>query len=177
MRRKTDFYSQEEKSLETVNKIMEKHMDLFREDKVRQEVIAQKQALSILPLSSALWWPHWGASNAVQLRKNDLWGCCISRGTAQASLCCAVTLLTQSSKPIWRQVLNVRAISFLISSGKWGGTAPRWFPQEKCKNEVLSAANFTRKSRKNPLRGYLGNALRRRAGDGSAASLKWIKFI
>lgn len=44
MRRKTDFYSQEEKSLETVNKIMEKHMDLFRQDKVRQEVIAQKQA-------------------------------------------------------------------------------------------------------------------------------------
>jgi len=42
MRRKTDFYSQEEKSLETVNKIMEKHMDLFRQDKVRQEVIAQK---------------------------------------------------------------------------------------------------------------------------------------
>ena len=44
MRRKTDFYSQEEKSLETVNIIMEKHMDLFRQDKVRQEVIAQKQA-------------------------------------------------------------------------------------------------------------------------------------
>ena len=42
MRRKTDFFSQEEESVKTVNKIMEKHMDLFRADKVRQEVIAQK---------------------------------------------------------------------------------------------------------------------------------------
>ena len=77
------------------------------------------------PLSSALWWPQRGASNTVQLRKNDLCLRFIPRGTAQAPLCCTVTLLTQSSKPIWRQVLNVRAISFLICSGKWGGTAPR----------------------------------------------------
>jgi len=36
MRRKTDFYTMEDKSLETVNEIMKKHMALFRDDKVRQ---------------------------------------------------------------------------------------------------------------------------------------------
>jgi len=42
MRRKTDFYTNETKSLETVNEIMKKHMELFRNDKVKQELIAQK---------------------------------------------------------------------------------------------------------------------------------------
>jgi hypothetical protein len=44
MRRKTDFYTMEDKSLATVNEIMKKHMALFAEDKVRQDLIAQKQA-------------------------------------------------------------------------------------------------------------------------------------
>lgn len=42
MRRKTDFYTMEDKSLETVTNIMKKHMELFRNDKVKQDLIAQK---------------------------------------------------------------------------------------------------------------------------------------
>jgi len=42
MRRKTDFYTAEDKSLETVNNTMRKHMALFREDKKRQDLIKAK---------------------------------------------------------------------------------------------------------------------------------------
>ena len=42
MRRKTDFYTAEAKSLETVNTIMRKHMALFRDDKKRQDLIKAK---------------------------------------------------------------------------------------------------------------------------------------
>jgi len=44
MRRKTDFFSQEEKSIQTVNDIMRKHMELFKLDHKKQELIARKKA-------------------------------------------------------------------------------------------------------------------------------------
>jgi len=44
MRRKTDFFSEEEKSIETVNQIMRKHMELFKIDHKKQELIARKKA-------------------------------------------------------------------------------------------------------------------------------------
>lgn len=44
MRRKTDFFSEEEKSIETVNNIMRKHLELFRIDHKKQELIARKKA-------------------------------------------------------------------------------------------------------------------------------------
>lgn len=43
MRRKTDFFMAEEKSTETVVKAMNKHMQMFRNDKAKQEVLKQKQ--------------------------------------------------------------------------------------------------------------------------------------
>lgn len=43
MRRKTDFYSAEDKSFEVVNKHMKHHAELFGQDKQRQELIKQKQ--------------------------------------------------------------------------------------------------------------------------------------
>lgn len=44
MRRKTDFFSQEDVSRKMVNEIMEKHCKLFQEDKKRQDAIARKKA-------------------------------------------------------------------------------------------------------------------------------------
>lgn len=44
MRRKTDFYSQEQQSLATVDGIMRKHLDLYKADKQRQDAVAAKQA-------------------------------------------------------------------------------------------------------------------------------------
>ena len=44
MRRKTDFYTAEEKSKSVVIAQLEKHMALFQADKKRQEAIKAKQA-------------------------------------------------------------------------------------------------------------------------------------
>ena len=44
MRRKTDFFTAEEKSTQTVLKCLTHHQALFREDTKRQELIKQKQA-------------------------------------------------------------------------------------------------------------------------------------
>lgn len=43
MRRKTDFFSQEEKSIKTVHEIMQKHCELFMIDKKKQELIQRKK--------------------------------------------------------------------------------------------------------------------------------------
>lgn len=43
MRRKTDFYSAEDKSFDVVNKHMRQHAELYSQDKQRQELIKQKQ--------------------------------------------------------------------------------------------------------------------------------------
>jgi len=42
MRRKTDFFTMEDKSMDTVNRIMKKHVALFKADTQRQELIKQK---------------------------------------------------------------------------------------------------------------------------------------
>ena len=44
MRRKTDFFTQEDKSVQTVIEIMSKHVELFKIDKKRQELIERKKA-------------------------------------------------------------------------------------------------------------------------------------
>jgi|TARA_B110000305_G_C19290263_1_gene563831 hypothetical protein len=44
MRRKTDFFSQDEDSKKVVLKWIDKHLKLFNEDKKRVELIKQKQA-------------------------------------------------------------------------------------------------------------------------------------
>ena len=44
MRRKTDFFSNENASVAKVQDSMEKHIALYREDKKRQELVKQKQA-------------------------------------------------------------------------------------------------------------------------------------
>ena len=43
MRRKTDFFSAEERSTQIVNQYLKKHADLFKEDKHRQELIKRKK--------------------------------------------------------------------------------------------------------------------------------------
>lgn len=43
MRRKTDFFTNEQASVAKVQDIMEKHIALFREDTKRQELIKKKQ--------------------------------------------------------------------------------------------------------------------------------------
>lgn len=43
MRRKTDFFQLEDQSQKTVNDMMQKHLAVFREDKVKQDALNKKQ--------------------------------------------------------------------------------------------------------------------------------------
>jgi len=43
MRRKTDFFQLEDQSQKTVNDCMQKHLTLFKEDKVKQVALDKKQ--------------------------------------------------------------------------------------------------------------------------------------